>query len=206
MIVGADRSHDAHFLKRAGDLYRDFKLRRVYYSAFSPIPDASARLPLQAVMFQVEHELGKTQLAVQAGDLPGVTQHARELRKWWRDPAHDLYIHSGKITKDKEGFLDKVFNRVKELSGANQDINFREYPEFSSKFLLSGENEEAIRHFFSQELVDFLTSNEIHHIESNGEALMIFKYIRIARTDEVQNMLNFAHDLLAHMHLKKVEA
>lgn len=106
---------------------------------------------------------------------------------------------------DKEGFLDKVFNRVKELSGNNQDINFREFPEFSSKFLLSGEDEGAIRHFFSRELVDFLTNNEIHHIESNGEALMIFKYIRVARTDEVQNMLNFAHDLLTHMQLKKVE-
>ncbi|MGC6467199.1 MAG: putative DNA modification/repair radical SAM protein, partial [Akkermansiaceae bacterium] len=48
MIVGADQSNDSHFLKRAGDLYGNFKLRRVYFSAFSPIPDASARLPLKS--------------------------------------------------------------------------------------------------------------------------------------------------------------
>ncbi|HBS12119.1 MAG TPA: hypothetical protein DEO36_06175, partial [Flavobacteriaceae bacterium] len=56
--------------------------------------------------------------------------------------------------------------------------------------------------FFTDELILFLEQNEIHHIESNGEALMIFKYIHIARTDEVQNMLNFSHNLLKHMNLK----
>ncbi|MEJ6578831.1 MAG: putative DNA modification/repair radical SAM protein [Akkermansiaceae bacterium] len=57
MIVGADASNDAQFLKRAGDLYGNFKMRRVYYSAFSPIPDASARLPLIAPPLVREHRL-----------------------------------------------------------------------------------------------------------------------------------------------------
>lgn len=57
MIVGADESNDSHFLKRAGDLYGNFKLRRVYFSAFSPIPDSSARLPLQAPPLVREHRL-----------------------------------------------------------------------------------------------------------------------------------------------------
>ncbi len=57
MIVGADQSHDAHFLKRAGDLYGNFQLRRVYYSAFSPIPDSSIRLPLKSPPLVREHRL-----------------------------------------------------------------------------------------------------------------------------------------------------
>jgi len=57
MIVGADQSRDAHFLKRAGDLYGNFKLRRVYYSAFSPIPDSSVRLPLKSPPLVREHRL-----------------------------------------------------------------------------------------------------------------------------------------------------
>ena len=57
MIVGADQSHDSDFLHRAGDLYGNFKLRRVYYSAFSPIPDSSARLPLKAPPLVREHRL-----------------------------------------------------------------------------------------------------------------------------------------------------
>ena len=103
---------------------------------------------------------------------------------------------------DKEGFFDKIFNRVRVLSGANRDINFKRNTSFSSKFLLSGEDEDAIREFFTDDLLQFLAENEIHHIECNGEALMIFKYIHIAKTDEVQNMLAFAHNLLSHMNLK----
>ncbi len=57
MIVGADQSNDSHFLRRAGDLYGNFKLKRVYYSAFSPIPDSSARLPLKAPPLVREHRL-----------------------------------------------------------------------------------------------------------------------------------------------------
>ncbi|WP_033959485.1 SulP family inorganic anion transporter [Psychroserpens jangbogonensis] len=103
---------------------------------------------------------------------------------------------------DKEGLFDKIFEKVKVFSGKRRDINFVKYPGFSNKFQLSGENEEVIRAFFTDELIRFLEQNEIHHIESNGEALMIFKYLHIARTDEVKNMLTFSHNLLGHMTLK----
>lgn len=57
MIVGADGSNDSHFLRRAGDLYGNFKLRRVYYSAFSPIPEPSILLPLKSPPLVREHRL-----------------------------------------------------------------------------------------------------------------------------------------------------
>jgi predicted DNA-binding helix-hairpin-helix protein len=38
-------------------MYASYGLKRVYYSAFSPIPDASARLPLQAPPLVREHRL-----------------------------------------------------------------------------------------------------------------------------------------------------
>jgi predicted DNA-binding helix-hairpin-helix protein len=38
-------------------LYRTHKLRRVYYSAFSPIPDGDARLPVMAAPLIREHRL-----------------------------------------------------------------------------------------------------------------------------------------------------
>ena len=47
MIVGADAATDGDIVARASTLYDRFGLRRVYYSAFSPIPDASTVLPLQ---------------------------------------------------------------------------------------------------------------------------------------------------------------
>ena len=102
---------------------------------------------------------------------------------------------------DKEGLFDKIFERVKVFSRLNRDIDFIKHPGFSHKFHLSGEDEDAIRKFFTDDLIYFLDENEIHHIESNGEALMIFTYVHIARTEEVQNMLTFSSNLLKNMGL-----
>lgn len=57
MIVGADDASDAAIIGKASRLYGDFGLRRVYYSAFSPIPDASAVLPLKRPPLLREHRL-----------------------------------------------------------------------------------------------------------------------------------------------------
>jgi putative DNA modification/repair radical SAM protein len=57
MIVGATAASDATILARASSLYGRQGLRRVYYSAFSPIPDASSKLPLAAPPLVREHRL-----------------------------------------------------------------------------------------------------------------------------------------------------
>jgi putative DNA modification/repair radical SAM protein len=57
MIVGADASDDRHILGTSAMLYGAYRLKRVYYSAFSPIPDASRALPLAAPPLVREHRL-----------------------------------------------------------------------------------------------------------------------------------------------------
>ncbi len=57
MIVGADGASDNQIIGQASGLYDRFRLRRVYYSAFSPIPDASAILPLKRPPLVREHRL-----------------------------------------------------------------------------------------------------------------------------------------------------
>jgi putative DNA modification/repair radical SAM protein len=57
MIVGADAATDQAILATSANLYGSYKLKRVYYSAFSPIPDASRALPLAAPPLVREHRL-----------------------------------------------------------------------------------------------------------------------------------------------------
>ena len=57
MIVGADDASDHDIVGRSNHLYQRFGLRRVYYSAFSPIPDASAVLPLKRPPLMREHRI-----------------------------------------------------------------------------------------------------------------------------------------------------
>ena len=57
VIVGADASSDRDILAMSTNLYGSYGLRRVYYSAFSPIPDASASLPPDHAPLVREHRL-----------------------------------------------------------------------------------------------------------------------------------------------------
>jgi putative DNA modification/repair radical SAM protein len=57
MIVGADAADDRAILATSANLYGAYGLKRVYYSAFSPIPDAPASLPLKAPPMVREHRL-----------------------------------------------------------------------------------------------------------------------------------------------------
>ncbi len=57
MIIGATATPDAAILQQATSLYTKQKLKRVYYSAFSPIPDASSKLPLISPPLVREHRL-----------------------------------------------------------------------------------------------------------------------------------------------------
>jgi putative DNA modification/repair radical SAM protein len=57
LIVGADAARDGDILARSATLYGAYQLKRVYYSAFSPIPDGSARLPQARPPLVREHRL-----------------------------------------------------------------------------------------------------------------------------------------------------
>ena len=57
VIVGADATTDEAMIRKSALLYGTYGLKRVYYSAFSPIPDASASLPPQAPPLKREHRL-----------------------------------------------------------------------------------------------------------------------------------------------------
>lgn len=79
MIVGADASNDRTVLLRAESLYRDYRLRRVYYSAFSPIPNSPASVPFQPPPMLREHRLYQADFLLRgygfkAGELLGEAQ------------------------------------------------------------------------------------------------------------------------------------
>ena len=57
MIIGAEPSTDADILGTTANLYSAYRLKRVYFSAFSPIPDGSARLPSRRTSLIREHRL-----------------------------------------------------------------------------------------------------------------------------------------------------
>jgi putative DNA modification/repair radical SAM protein len=57
MVIGATPSTDQDILSTATHLYDHYKLRRIYYSGFSPYPKADGRLPLKPAPLVREHRL-----------------------------------------------------------------------------------------------------------------------------------------------------
>src|ERR1051325_4088098 len=57
MIVGADGANDATIVRNVSALYASYDLKRIYYSAFSPIPDSSRLLPVRPAPLMREHRL-----------------------------------------------------------------------------------------------------------------------------------------------------
>lgn len=103
-----------------------------------------------------------------------------------------------KFILEKEGIFDKIFDKIMAFSGY-RDIDFELYTGFSNKFLLMGENQEEIRNFFQEDLIKYLEQEEIYHIESNGEALLIFKKLKFAKTNEMMEILKFSEKLVGKM-------
>ena len=105
------------------------------------------------------------------------------------------------FTMEKEGVLGKIFDRVMAFTGY-KDIDFEMYPDFSNKFLLMGDNESEIRSFFSDDIIRFFENNHIYHLESNGEALIIFDKIKLARTDETTAFIKYGKELSTLLNTK----
>ena len=95
---------------------------------------------------------------------------------------------------EKEGLFEKIFDRVMAFTGF-KDIDFEMYPDFSKRFLITGKDEAEIRSFFTDKLIRFFENRQIYHIESNGEAIILFDKIKLARTDETIALIDYTKEL-----------
>ena len=76
-----------------------------------------------------------------------------------------------------------------------KDVNFKEYPKFSSKYILSSENERDIKIVFSDKIIKFFEENDDVFVESgqnyilftqkssdpNEREILFTKYLRVAK-------------------------
>ncbi len=99
---------------------------------------------------------------------------------------------------EKEGIFDKLFDRVLAMTG-HKDIDFVDHPDFSKNTKLTGNDEEGIKRLFTDDLISFLETEEIYHIECNGRALLIFKSVKKAETSEIKNMVRFSEELVKYL-------
>ncbi|MEQ6166035.1 SulP family inorganic anion transporter [Ekhidna sp. MALMAid0563] len=95
------------------------------------------------------------------------------------------------FTMEKEGFFERVTNMAN-----SKDIDFDDHPVFSDKFLLKGPNEDEVRKFFKPTVLQFIESNPIYHLESNGPKLIIYRFDKKKKEKEVAELIRFGKRLV----------
>ena len=102
----------------------------------------------------------------------------------------DLQFDIPEFTLDKEGFLEKV-----SAFAGFKDILIENHDDFSNRFYLLGDNKTGIAKFFNDDVTNFFESNPYYHVESNGNALLIFGKERLASIKEIKALYDFGKRL-----------
>lgn len=92
---------------------------------------------------------------------------------------------------EPEGLLTKF----SELAG-NKDIDFKDHPVFSKKYFLRGNDEDRIRNFFREDIIQFLENREEMHIECHRNKLLFYRKRDLLETGEILYTEKFAEEFL----------
>lgn len=93
---------------------------------------------------------------------------------------------------------EHMWTRISEFT-FGKDIDFTSHPEFSRRFYLRGEDENAVREFFSERCISFLEKHDHIHIESHKNKLLIYKKKELLDAEEVQELLDFVTGFIQMM-------
>ncbi|HBH06456.1 MAG TPA: sulfate transporter [Flavobacteriales bacterium] len=90
------------------------------------------------------------------------------------------------FTLDREGVFEKVTDLVNRV-----DIDFEAYPVFSEQFELKGPHEEHIEEFFHPGLIRKIEANPYYHMESNGNAIIIYRFDGATDEEAITGLIRF---------------
>ena len=81
--------------------------------------------------------------------------------------------------------------RLAKLFGSKH-VEFQEYPSFAKKYVVRGDDEEALREFFSPEVIEQLESTEGLHVMGQGGRLVFYRPSKRLRGYELRPFLEEA--------------
>jgi len=70
-----------------------------------------------------------------------------------------------------------------------QGIQFPDHKRFSKRYILTGENESMIRHYFREDVLDLLSERKDWHMEGLGYYLVLYGATRLAEGRELGRLL-----------------
>ena len=99
-------------------------------------------------------------------------------------------INAPAFSMRAQGFFDKFGKAL-----GFQDINFETHPTFSKMFVLQGQNEAAVRSFFSPELLEFFETMPQPCVEGQLGKIIIFHANTLAPPEQLKIKLASAYEI-----------
>lgn len=115
-----------------------------------------------------------------------------------KNDTHITVVHASEIDHPIPDFVmepEKMLSKFSDMLYGH-DIDFHDFPVFSEKYFLRGDDEDAIRKFFLPPITTFLENHEAIHIECHKHKLLIYKKRDLLKTDEIVQLEKFAEELL----------
>lgn len=96
-----------------------------------------------------------------------------------------------KFVIEKKSFTDRYLS-----TSWHKDIDYLMYHEFSDDFIVKVKTRETMAAFLTPEVKNFIENSDIHHLESNGEEIMVFNdSLRLAQISDYSEMVRFSEEL-----------
>ncbi len=99
-----------------------------------------------------------------------------------------IFPTHGAALPDFELAPENLFHKLGQVFGY-QDIDFDQFPEFSKRYLLRGEDESAVRTAFNQTVLAFLEQNAGWTVQSRGQPVCVFRAMNRSKPEEVPAFL-----------------
>lgn len=89
-----------------------------------------------------------------------------------------------------ENLLDKIGSVL-----GHKDINFEVYPNFSKRYLLRSDNEEAVRKIFTDPTIAYYEEHPGLSTEGDGNRLIFYCGSRVVSVDKIQSFIQQGYDI-----------
>ena len=97
-----------------------------------------------------------------------------------------LYLHSQQLGLPELMLQpETLLHKLGELFGLH-DIDFVRFPKFSKQYRLTGEDEDYIRHHFSEDVLNYFTLNKGWSVEALGYYLLLYKQDVLLSPDQLE--------------------
>ncbi|MFZ6001784.1 MAG: SulP family inorganic anion transporter [Bacteroidota bacterium] len=115
-----------------------------------------------------------------------------------REDTHITVVHLAETDLNIPDFAlepEGLWSKFSEIVGG-KDIDFTAHPDFSKKYYLRSDHEEATRQFFAEPIIHFLENREEMHVECHKNKLLFYKKRDLLDVSEIEYVVKFAEDFL----------